>query len=75
MLPTDAEEIANYWCAAADSDYGKKQRFICNFWAALMSKLAEDHVLRQQNAAFEDVDFSKIKQVSAFEQYVARSIY
>ena len=61
LLPPSAEEVATFWCVALDSSYGEKHRFIQNFWAAFMSKLPEQHILKKTNATFEQVDFSLIK--------------
>lgn len=63
VLPPEAEEVANYWCQAMDSDYGSKPKFIKNFWHALISRLPDHHMLRKQKAKFEEVDFTAIKSV------------
>lgn len=51
-LPPPAEEVANFWCAAQNSDYPNKPRFVANFWAAFLGSLPDDHPLR--TGAFSD---------------------
>jgi DNA topoisomerase IB len=64
VLPPAAEEVSNFWCSASTSAYGTKEKFIKNFWSALLSKLPNDHILKKENAEFHQVDFSKIKAVN-----------
>lgn len=63
ILPPEAEEVANYWCQAMESDYGSKEIFIRNFWQALMSRLPKGHIFKREKAKFDSVDFTAIKTV------------
>eukprot|EP01054_Gregarina_sp_Poly1_P005409 Gregarina_sp_Poly_1__5408@NODE_285_length_10045_cov_61_806174_g246_i0_p1_GENE_NODE_285_length_10045_cov_61_806174_g246_i0NODE_285_length_10045_cov_61_806174_g246_i0_p1_ORF_typecomplete_len758_score145_58Topoisom_I/PF01028_20/1_5e78Topoisom_I/PF01028_20/4_6e03Topoisom_I_N/PF02919_15/4_2e74Topo_C_assoc/PF14370_6/9_6e03Topo_C_assoc/PF14370_6/1_4e24_NODE_285_length_10045_cov_61_806174_g246_i038716144 len=46
-LPPQAEEVANFWCAAQTSDYPEKVKFVCNFWEAFVNSLPATHPLRK----------------------------
>ncbi|XP_053990969.1 DNA topoisomerase I, mitochondrial-like isoform X2 [Hylaeus volcanicus] len=61
VLPPAAEEVSNFWCSASTSAYGTKEKFIKNFWSALLCKLPSDHILKKEGAEFHQVDFSNIK--------------
>lgn len=41
-LNPQAEEVANFWCAALGSDYPGKPKFMENFWAAFLCTFPED---------------------------------
>eukprot|EP00922_Rhytidocystis_sp_ex-Travisia-forbesii_P025243 GHVS01037061.1.p1 GENE.GHVS01037061.1~~GHVS01037061.1.p1 ORF type:complete len:606 (+),score=83.30 GHVS01037061.1:223-2040(+) len=59
-LPSEAEEIANFWCGVLESDYSKKKVFMENFWLAFTSALQDEHPVK--HGRLEDCDFNLIKE-------------
>lgn len=65
ILPPEAEEVATFWCNAAESDYGTKERFVKNFWGDFLGSFPTSHPVLtgeglQAKPTFDDCDFSRI---------------